>query len=296
MLLKILAVILAINLAAGARFHHADFITDPGDLLQNLDEDEYARDIGIKLKKEFADDLVSDLFATSYGLEKVARVDELNNDKTIFHFKLPHRVNSEEESEDGALLDDSLVNYAQEMFLKSKSSNHIHRRRFKRHVESKIDLLRRDDRVEFVFPQVYLSRQKRRLENSDAEVEQALDSWLDEVDEDILKSLKKENRKKLTGKDLLLSESLRKAKVDNEKSKQDEEEKLPEQINFNDFEYHKQWYLINDGQFRTPPLHDLNVKNAWLSGYTGKNVSIVIVDDGLDHEHPDFDGKYVNIT
>ena len=36
--------------------------------------DEYALDIGIKLKREYADDLVSDLFATSYGLEKVARV------------------------------------------------------------------------------------------------------------------------------------------------------------------------------------------------------------------------------
>lgn len=38
------------------------------------DLDEFVHDLAIKLKKEYADDLVSDLFATSYGLEKVARV------------------------------------------------------------------------------------------------------------------------------------------------------------------------------------------------------------------------------
>lgn len=35
---------------------------------------EYSLDVGVKLKKDFSDDLVSDLFATSYGLEKIARV------------------------------------------------------------------------------------------------------------------------------------------------------------------------------------------------------------------------------
>lgn len=38
------------------------------------DDNEYVHDLAIKLKREFADDVVSDLFATSYGLEKVARV------------------------------------------------------------------------------------------------------------------------------------------------------------------------------------------------------------------------------
>jgi hypothetical protein len=38
------------------------------------DHPEYSLDIAVRLKKQFADDLVSDLFATSYGLEKVARV------------------------------------------------------------------------------------------------------------------------------------------------------------------------------------------------------------------------------
>ncbi len=36
--------------------------------------EEYTSDIAIKLKREYADDLVSDLFASSYDLTKVARV------------------------------------------------------------------------------------------------------------------------------------------------------------------------------------------------------------------------------
>ena len=66
------------------------------------------------------------------------------------------------------------------------------------------------------------------------------------------------------------------------------------EIKFNDQNFDQQWYLINDGQLQIPKFHDLNVKEAWIKGYTGKNVSIVIIDDGLDHEHPDFEGKYVN--
>lgn len=37
-------------------------------------EEDYTYDIAIKLKEDFSDDLVSDLFATSYGLEKIAKV------------------------------------------------------------------------------------------------------------------------------------------------------------------------------------------------------------------------------
>jgi hypothetical protein len=44
---------------------------------KNYDNDNienYSMDVAIKLKREFADELVSDLFATSHGIEKVARV------------------------------------------------------------------------------------------------------------------------------------------------------------------------------------------------------------------------------
>lgn len=37
-------------------------------------DDQFTTDIAIKLKREYSDDLVSDLFAASYDLVKVARV------------------------------------------------------------------------------------------------------------------------------------------------------------------------------------------------------------------------------
>lgn len=37
-------------------------------------DEHFVHDLAVKLKRDFADDLVSDLFATSYGLQKVARV------------------------------------------------------------------------------------------------------------------------------------------------------------------------------------------------------------------------------
>ncbi len=39
---------------------------------ENLEN--YSLDVAIKLKREYADELVSDLFATSHGIEKVSRV------------------------------------------------------------------------------------------------------------------------------------------------------------------------------------------------------------------------------
>lgn len=45
---------------------------------ENEDYDRFVHDLAVKLKPEFADDLVSDLFATSYGLQKVARVRNYN--------------------------------------------------------------------------------------------------------------------------------------------------------------------------------------------------------------------------
>ncbi len=33
---------------------------------------------------------------------------------------------------------------------------------------------------------------------------------------------------------------------------------------------------------------------AWLAGYSGKDVLICIVDDGLDHPHPELRDHYVS--
>ncbi|KAJ8672948.1 hypothetical protein QAD02_004209 [Eretmocerus hayati] len=51
------------------------------------------------------------------------------------------------------------------------------------------------------------------------------------------------------------------------------------------FEY--QWYLKNTGQNGGKPKLDLNVEAAWAQGYTGKNVTTAIMDDGVDYMHPD---------
>ncbi len=45
----------------------------------------------------------------------------------------------------------------------------------------------------------------------------------------------------------------------------------------------------------TPANHDINVIPAWLAGYSGKGITISIIDDGLDHKHPELIDRYVSI-
>uniref|UniRef100_A0A8C6UH03 Neuroendocrine convertase 2 n=1 Tax=Neogobius melanostomus TaxID=47308 RepID=A0A8C6UH03_9GOBI len=52
------------------------------------------------------------------------------------------------------------------------------------------------------------------------------------------------------------------------------------EVNLNDPLFSKQWYLINTGQADGTPGLDLNVAEAWQLGYTGKGVTIAIMDDG----------------
>ncbi len=66
-------------------------------------------------------------------------------------------------------------------------------------------------------------------------------------------------------------------------------------MTFDDTYYKKQWYLENEGQLNTPANHDINVIPAWLAGYSGKDVLISIIDDGLDHKHPELIDRYVSI-
>uniref|UniRef100_A0A914HH67 Neuroendocrine convertase 2 n=1 Tax=Globodera rostochiensis TaxID=31243 RepID=A0A914HH67_GLORO len=51
--------------------------------------------------------------------------------------------------------------------------------------------------------------------------------------------------------------------------------------------YPFQWYLKNDGQSNGKPRLDLNVEKAWALGYTGKNITTAIMDDGVDYMHAD---------
>ncbi|EGW11770.1 Neuroendocrine convertase 2 [Cricetulus griseus] len=77
-------------------------------------------------------------------------------------------------------------------------------------------------------------------------------------------------------------------------------------INMNDPLFTKQWYLhqtnpilcfeflyqFNTGQADGTPGLDLNVAEAWELGYTGKGVTIGIMDDGIDYLHPDLANNY----
>ena len=217
-------------------------------------DDDYALDLAIKLKREYADDLVSDLFATSYGLEKIARVADLGHEHNIFHFKLAT-----------PLLD-----------TENMASENSHARRRKRHVYNKVEELRLDDRVEYVLPQKYLKREKRNAEASEL---------YRELEDIIEEELEVEPRKK-SSFDL---ESFLEAQIDHLSNKIESERKvkrknmqehlaeevfkqmdideinalnLEKEINFNDNNFKQEWYLINDGQLNIPNMHDLNVKNG----------------------------------
>jgi len=40
----------------------------------------------------------------------------------------------------------------------------------------------------------------------------------------------------------------------------------------------------------------MNVIPAWKKGFTGKNVVVTILDDGIERDHPDLQRNYVSIT
>ena len=39
----------------------------------------------------------------------------------------------------------------------------------------------------------------------------------------------------------------------------------------------------------------MSVIETWSNGYTGKGVTIAIVDDGVEYTHPDLQANYVSI-
>ncbi len=60
----------------------------------------------------------------------------------------------------------------------------------------------------------------------------------------------------------------------------------------NDPLFNKQWHLRNTGQSGGTPGADANIVDVWNS-YTGSGVVIGIVDDGLQHMHPDLSPNYL---
>ena len=61
--------------------------------------------------------------------------------------------------------------------------------------------------------------------------------------------------------------------------------------NPNDPELGAQWHLDNYGQTSGLAGEDINATDIW-DHYRGEGVIISIVDDGLDHEHPDIEDNY----
>lgn len=56
--------------------------------------------------------------------------------------------------------------------------------------------------------------------------------------------------------------------------------------------YGYQWYLKNTGQAGGKARLDLNVERAWAMGFTGKNITTAIMDDGVDYMHPDIKNNF----
>jgi len=56
---------------------------------------------------------------------------------------------------------------------------------------------------------------------------------------------------------------------------------------FTDKEWPRQWYLNRGGDL------DMNVEEAWDLGYSGKGVTVTILDDGVEWNHPDLKDNYV---
>jgi len=57
---------------------------------------------------------------------------------------------------------------------------------------------------------------------------------------------------------------------------------------FSDPMFRKQWFINGGGRGGS----DMNVKPAWARGYTGKGVVVSILDDGIQHNHPDLAQNY----
>ena len=69
-----------------------------------------------------------------------------------------------------------------------------------------------------------------------------------------------------------------------------QDKKIPRLVP-NDPDFPAQWHLSNTGQSGGLNGEDVNITGAWNS-YNGTGVTISIIDDGLDHAHPDLSPNY----
>jgi len=63
---------------------------------------------------------------------------------------------------------------------------------------------------------------------------------------------------------------------------------------FSDPLFPNQWHLINSGQSGGTPGEDVDILPVWEDGLSGEGIVIGIVDDGLQHDHPDLSENYIS--
>ncbi|KAI1392771.1 peptidase S8/S53 domain-containing protein [Hypoxylon trugodes] len=68
----------------------------------------------------------------------------------------------------------------------------------------------------------------------------------------------------------------------------EKQKSVMEKLSISDPIFNEQWHLLNTVQVG----HDVNVTGVWLSGVTGKNATVAIVDDGLDMYSNDLKPNY----
>lgn len=119
----------------------------------------------------------------------------------------------------------------------------------------------------FVFRHILPNRRRKRsLDGFDKELVQELqyDPLIDWVEQQIVKKRVKRNIKYYHHSSKSSSSS------------------------FNDPDWDKQWYM-HDGNEHGRAM---NISGAWRLGFTGKNVVVTILDDGIEKDHPDLIQNY----
>ena len=71
-----------------------------------------------------------------------------------------------------------------------------------------------------------------------------------------------------------------------------EQEKYQSDAKLNDPKFKREWYIQNTGQTSGPAQFDSNVVPVWELGYTGNGVVLSVLDDGMDHTHPELVDNY----
>ncbi|KAM4877564.1 proprotein convertase subtilisin/kexin type 5 isoform 1-T1 [Thomomys bottae] len=75
------------------------------------------------------------------------------------------------------------------------------------------------------------------------------------------------------------------------RTKRDYELSRTQSTYFNDPKWPSMWYMHCSDNTH-PCQSDMNIEGAWKRGYTGKNIVVTILDDGIERTHPDLMQNY----